>query len=1155
MTTEVPPADDDLRQDSPIRRVDAACDRFEAAWRGGQDPRIEDFLDAAAEPERPALLRELITLDVELRRGRGEHPTPGEYHKRFPGQPAAVGAAIVETAAGPGDCWPRPSQSRVDTGRNLLFGILALQNNFIGRNDLLAAFAAWVGDKARPLAQFLVDRGALDDARRALLEALVAEHLKQHGDDPKKSLAVLSSIGSVRDDLSHVADPEVQESLSHVSVARTNDDRDPDRTVIPPSVGDSTSAGTRYRILHPHAKGGLGEVFVARDTELNREVAVKEIQAQFAFEPRFCSRFEFEAEVTGGLEHPGIVPVYGLGHLPDGRPFYAMRFIRGGSLKEAVRRFHEAEKQPGRDSGESALALRELLGRFIDVCDAVAYAHSRGVLHRDLKPGNIMLGRYGETLVVDWGLAKAIDRPEVRSAQSAEPEPLLRPSSGSQLEPTQAGSAVGTPGYMSPEQVDNRLGDLGVCSDVYCLGATLYHLLTGHAPCEADQIAEVYRKVMAGDIPRPRSLNTRIVPALEAICLKALSLKPEGRYRSAEALKADVERWLADEPVSAWREPLADRVRRWGRRHQGLVTASIAAGLVASVALLAITTVITITNRGLQAANQTIRQNDEKIGRQNQQLEESNKNLKLAHAEARAEADKAKAINDFLTQDLLEQAEPANNAPEDRVTLLEVLDRAAEKVGTRFAGAPDVADAVRRTIARTYHGLGSWEKAQQHWQAVLESSRRRIGPETHEALTALDGLAHILYHRGRVDAEVIGMAKSASEGLARVVGPDHPNTLTSLSNLAPVYLAAGSTAQAIKLFEATLRQSESSLGADHPDTLISGSNLARAYRDDGRMAEAIQLLEGTLKRSESTLGLDHPHTLLMRHELARAYTAVGRIAEAIALHEQTLKLRESKLGRDHEDTLRSRNGLAVAYQDGGRTARAIALLEETLGLEESKLGGDNLDTLTTMANLGIGYCDAGRRDEGIRLMEKSLDMARTRYGSTPTSLAFALPHLAYAYDQAERFAEADSFYRNALEQARSSFGPGDPRTAGAMAGLGYHFLKKKSWAEAEAVLRECLAIREQSLPHDWSTFNTRSMLGGSLLGQKRYVEAEPLLISGYEGMKAREATLPPRGKARLSEAAERVVGLYEAWGKPEKVAEWNAKLGLLDLPASVFAQP
>ena len=295
--------------------------------------------------------------------------------------------------------------------RNLLLGIIALQMDFISRDALIAAMHAWVLNKATPLSQILQDQGALTESRRSLLEALVEEHIRLHDDDPQKSLAAVSSIGSVREELSRIADPDLQASLAHVSAARQDQDDDPDRTVPLPSVGDSTSAGTRFRILRPHAKGGLGEVFVARDTELNRDVALKEIQDQFADDPRYRARFEFEAEMTGGLEHPGIVPVYGLGHTADGRPFYAMRFIKGNSLKEAIRRFHEAEKQPGRDPRRATLALRELLGRFIDVCDAVAYAHSRGVLHRDLKPGNIMLGKYGETLVVDWGLAKALEQP------------------------------------------------------------------------------------------------------------------------------------------------------------------------------------------------------------------------------------------------------------------------------------------------------------------------------------------------------------------------------------------------------------------------------------------------------------------------------------------------------------------------------------------------------------------------------------------------------------------------------------------------------------------------------------------------------------------------------------------------------------------------
>ena len=182
------------------------------------------------------------------------------------------------------------------------------------------------------------------------------------------------------------------------------------------ATGASDLVGDSQIAISPtarHAKGGLGEVFVARDEELNREVALKEIQLQFSQDPVSRSRFLSEAEITGSLEHPGIVPVYGLGRHDDGRPFYAMRFIKGNTLKEAIDEFHNVSLVD-RDPGARTLGLRALLRRLIDVCNAIAYAHNRGVLHRDLKPSNVMLGPYGETLVVDWGLAKCFDRLDAR---------------------------------------------------------------------------------------------------------------------------------------------------------------------------------------------------------------------------------------------------------------------------------------------------------------------------------------------------------------------------------------------------------------------------------------------------------------------------------------------------------------------------------------------------------------------------------------------------------------------------------------------------------------------------------------------------------------------------------------------------------------------
>src|SRR5262249_16363013 len=216
-----------------------------------------------------------------------------------------------------------------------------------------------------------------------------------------------------------IADADLQASLVHISSAGT--DTDPNATT-PESAGPPGPAGRRYRILRPHARGGLGQVSVAYDAELDREVALKEIQQPSAHHPSHRSRFLLQAKVTGGLEPPGIVPVYGLGHYPDGRPYYAMRFVKGDNLKDAIARFHQ--EKGGLPPGERTLRLRQLLGRFLDVCHAIEYAHSRGVLHRDLKPGNILVGKYGETLVVDWGLAKLLDRADVETTEGVLPHPL-----------------------------------------------------------------------------------------------------------------------------------------------------------------------------------------------------------------------------------------------------------------------------------------------------------------------------------------------------------------------------------------------------------------------------------------------------------------------------------------------------------------------------------------------------------------------------------------------------------------------------------------------------------------------------------------------------------------------------------------------------------
>jgi serine/threonine protein kinase/Flp pilus assembly protein TadD len=332
-------------------------------------------------------------------------------------------------------------------------------------------------------------------------------------------------------------------------------------------------AHSRYQWLRLHARGGLGEVHVALDEELRREVAIKELQAERAKSPANQARFLREAEITGSLGHPGIVPVYGLGRQGDGQLFYATRLVRGESLGVALRRFHATEFA---EIGSREMELRKLLRRFLDVCNAVAYAHSRGVIHRDIKPENIMLGPFGETLVVDWGVAKVLRKDEGRRMRDEKDENVSILHSSLILHPssmtfeTLPGSVVGTPSFMSPEQTEGLDHRLGPASDIYSLGATLYTMLTGKPPFEATERTSVLERIKRGQLARPRELDRRVHPALEAICLRAMALQPQDRYASARALAEDIDRWLADEPVTAWHEPWAYRARRWIKRHRGV---------------------------------------------------------------------------------------------------------------------------------------------------------------------------------------------------------------------------------------------------------------------------------------------------------------------------------------------------------------------------------------------------------------------------------------------------------------------------------------------------------------------------------------------------------------------------------------------------------
>ena len=486
------------------------------------------------------------------------------------------------------------------TDSNLILGLLALQHGFVSRDQLVSAVSVWTTDKSQSIGKILEENGSLANGVAGLLVHLTEAHLANHGNEPGR-LAVLAVDESVEEDLMKLGDADIEATLAGTPAGSTTIKKAADQGATLAFTNRETTASGRFQKLRPHAEGGIGEVWVALDQHLNREVALKEIKVAFAGNDDSRARFMAEAEITGGLEHPGIVPVYAVDHDDQGRSSYAMRFIRGNSLKEAADEFHENH---WRSDSQRSLELRKLLRRMIDVCNTMQYAHSRGVLHRDLKPANVVLGKFGETLVVDWGLAKSTGR---RDDSKFDGEITLQPASGSSSTPTQFGKAIGTPAYMPPEQAAGRLTELSPESDVYSLGATLYYVLTGQPPHTQEELGAILRSVQDGKFKPPRQIKSHIAKPLEAICLKAMKLDKEDRYRTPSGLADDIERFLADEPVASYSEPLAIRSRRWMRRHPKSVAGLATTFLVGVASTIAIAIVVSGKNQELAAKNSELR--------------------------------------------------------------------------------------------------------------------------------------------------------------------------------------------------------------------------------------------------------------------------------------------------------------------------------------------------------------------------------------------------------------------------------------------------------------------------------------------------------------------------------------------------------------------
>jgi serine/threonine protein kinase len=943
--------------------------------------------------------------------------------------------------------------------RNLLFGILALQNDFVSRDQLLEAMNAWVLAKHRPLGELLRERGALCEEKYALLDALVNCQLLRHGGDVKKSLLAISSISDARAALASVPDADVQASLAYLTAGGA---KQASHDTRPPSMSaDEPGVGMRYRVLRPHARGGLGEVFVAEDMELHREVALKEIQLRHADDAYSRGRFVLEAEITGGLEHPGIVPVYGLGTYADGRPFYAMRFIRGDNLKHAIARFHARGRERQRPNqqaptadaplaaGFDSLQFRRLLGRFLDVCNAVAYAHSRGVLHRDLKPGNIMLGRFGETLVVDWGLAKLVsnDRGQATGNEKTTfpKEKPLKPYSGSSGVETIAGSAVGTPAYMSPEQAEGKVDQLGPATDVYSLGATLYCLLTSESPIKEGEPGEILERVRHGDIPNPATVRPDVPPALANICQKAMSLHPADRYPTALALAADVEHWLADEPVSAHRESTLFKTRRWTRKHPRSVAGFAAAVLVGIIGLAASLFFVQAEKNRTELA----RQDAEKSAQ-----------------DARDREAEVQAVLSFVEGKVFAAARPKDQEGGlgHDVRLAGAVKASLPFVEKSFPEHPLIEARLRMTIGKSYYYLGEFQTAAEQFQAARLLFTKHLGPDHPDALSSMNNLAETYAELGR-HPEALKLHEETLEGRKVKLGPDHPDTLRSMSNLANSYDDLSQFENAVKLHKETLTRRRRILGHDHRDTLLSMHNLAVSYSSLGLHTEALELREQTYERQKVTLGLKHPDTLRSMHNLAISYATFNRHAEALKLRQESLDLMKVLFGSDHPVTLASMHGLANSYAALNRHADALRLRKEILDLQKAKVPPGHPAILHAMNNLANSYAALDRHAEAVKLHEETLELRKVKLPPDHPELLRSMHNLAASYIDVGRYAESLALNEQTLERRKLKLGLNHPDTLRSMGAVAECLVNLDRGMEAVAVVDECMKRAEGQVVH------------------------------------------------------------------------------------------
>jgi serine/threonine protein kinase/tetratricopeptide (TPR) repeat protein len=856
-----------------------------------------------------------------------------------------------------------------------------------------------------------------------------------------------------------------------------------------------------YQLVKKIGEGGMGQVWLAQQTApLQRQVALKLIRWG-AYDDTLLHRFQAERQSLAVMDHPSIAKVFDAGATQAGQPYFVMEYVAGLPITDYC--------------DQKKLKIRDRLELFVKVCEGVQHAHQKAIIHRDLKPANILVAEVdGRPVprIIDFGLAKAINRDVAEVTLN-----------------TRIGDLVGTPGYMSPEQCDPAARDIDTRADVYSLGVVLYVLLTGSVPFETKEwkdqpFDEILRRLREQDPVRPstkinadhqtassaaaaratepKQLVRDLRGDLDWITMKAVDRDRARRYPTATDLAADIRRYLNHEAVLAVPPSLSYRAHKFARRYRGaLITASVFALVLIAAAVISI--------------RQSIR--------------------------ATKEAAVAQGVNDFLRNDLLAQASAATQAgprakPDPDLKVRTALDRAAERIEGKFAKQPEVEAAIRDTIGQTYTDLGLHPEAAKQLERALDLRRRVLGAEHPDTLRTMSNLAAVYDLEGK-NPQAETMDSQILEIRRRVLGPDNPDTLKSMMHLAFVYNEEGKYAQAEALQRQTLEIKRRVLGPEHPDTLASIYTLAIVYEREGKYAQAEQLNSQALEIRRRVLGPEHPATLASMNNLAIDYQDEGKYAQAEGLDTQALEIERRVLGPEHRNTLNSMNNLAIVYWWEGKYAQAEALFSQTLEIRRRVLGPEHPATLNSMNNLAGDYADEGKYAQAEALFNQTLGIERRVLGPEHPYTLDTVNSLVVDYQKQGKYALAETYAAQVLATRRRVFGPEQPNTILSESDLALADLSQGKFVQSEPLARESVELCQKTQPDDWQRFRAESLLGASLVGQKKYAEAEPLLLEGYQGMLARKPRISSSDLYHLQLANQWIVRLYKDWGKPQKAAE------------------